>query len=88
MSSPLDSESDLVEILQDFFSELKGTPQWRNQLDALNAIEAKLVDESFDLDGIRGIKEITWEQWSFKAGLLGRVQRAAKQYKKNRHGGS
>lgn len=88
-SSPIRSNSDPGEVLAQFFDWLiaKSSAQ---QLELLESVKNKLLDEDWNLDTLRDERKggamtaTIWESYGFKLGTLANIQSKISEFKQQR----
>ena len=84
-SSPLQSSTDPAEVLESFIEFVKGLRQWASKAELLEQIRRILIDEDWDLEGLRkDISDNVWESFGFKVGTLARLRREIRLFKLQR----
>ena len=85
-SSPIRSETDPSEILAQFCNWLKERQGFTkpNQLEQLDLIKIKLLEDDWDMESLYKITDMKWEEYGFKPGTLACIRREMKRFKQQR----
>ena len=81
----MQSSTDPAEVLESFIEFVKGLRQWASKAELLEQIRHTLIDEDWDLEGLRkDISDNVWESFGFKVGTLARLRHEIRPFKLQR----
>lgn len=84
-SSPVCSETDDTEVLHQFFNWMCAKPRFQSKVELLHDIKRALIENAFDIDGIRTIEKSQWQrELNLPIGLFEITKREISTWKQQR----
>jgi hypothetical protein len=85
-SSPLHTSKDPIEVLAAFPNFARSQSSWKSeqQLELLETIETRIIEDGWDIDQLKRIKKADWIEYDYGISTLERIEDEISSFKRQR----